>query len=280
VVKRSRRVISVFLIGLAMSLCIPSMGVQPERVLAIDPPSAHITMVVSMEKEGLKNSKVEVWTKKDKLRLDLTLPVSGLGGAKVKGVIIVTSEGGYIYLPKFKVAKELSPLKDLLAAEGLPLDLSERTMAMSEDIMTLLKEGRFTHDLLVWIKKKLDLSDKEVEELKKGGLSDENILALMEKALREGESARILGQEEVKGKKCTLFEIIFRDGSKTKIWLEQGRRERYPLKVEVVGSDGATLMTAEISQLDLGAKVPDSKFEPPPDVIILEPGAFEAPLGL
>jgi hypothetical protein len=160
-------------------------------------------------------------------------------------------------------------MADLLAEDlDLPLDLSEHTMAISEDIMVLLKEGRFTPDLLAWMKEELELSDKEVGKLRRDSLSDENVLALMEKALGEGGRARVLGQEEVGGKKCTLFEIMSADGSKTRIWLAQGEKERYPWRMEAVDDSGATVMTMEITKIDLGAKIPDSEFELPSNVVI------------
>jgi len=185
-------------------------------------------------------------------------------------VVIVTPEEGYIYLPQLNMATKLPPMADLLAEDlDLPLDLSEHTMAISEDITVLLKEGRLTPDLLAWMEEELDLSDKEVGELRRGGLSNENVLALMEKALGEGERVRVLGQEEVVGgKKCTLFEITSADGSKTRIWLAQGEKERYPWRMEAVDDSGATVMTMKILKLDLEAKIPDSEFELPSNVII------------
>ncbi|GEM_PF-2308454 len=270
VVKRGRRALSLVFLGLIMGLCGLGMEVQPQKALAVGPPSAHVSMAVSIKGEqGPQNFEIEIWTKEDRLRLDLIFPVPELGRAKMKGVVVVTPEEGYLYLPQLNMATKLPPMADLLAEDlDLPLDLSEHTMAISEDITVLLKEGRFTPDLLAWMEEELDLSDKEVGKLRRGGLSDENVLALMEKALGEGERVRILGQEEVDGKKCTLFEITSADGSKTRIWLAQGEKERYPWRMEAVDDSGATVMTMEILELDLEAKIPDSEFKLPPNVII------------
>lgn len=271
-VKRGRRALSLVFLGLVIGLCGFSVEVQPQKALAAHPPSAHVSMAVSIKgAEGPQNFKIEIRTKEDRLRLDLIFPVPELGGAKMKGVVIVTPEEGYLYFPQVNVATKLPPMADLLSEDlDLPLDLSEHTMAISEDIMILLKEGRFTPDLLAWMKEELDLSDKEVAKLRRDGLSDENVLALMEKALGEGEEARILGQEEVGDRKCTLFEIMSADGSKTRIWLAQGEKKRYPWRMESVDDGGATVMTMEILELDLEAKIPDSEFKLPPNVIIAE----------
>ena len=269
-VRRGKKAVSSIFLGLVIGLCGFSIGVQPQKVLAAHPLSAHVSMVVSVEgAEGSQKFEIEIQTKGNKSRLDLFFPVPELGRAKMKGVVIVTPEEGYLYFPQVNMATKLPPMTDLLAEDlDLPFDLSEHTMAISEDILVLLKEGRFTPDLLAWMKEELELSDKEVGKLRRDGLSDENILALMEKALGEGERVRVLGQEEVSSKECTLFEIMSADGSKTMVWLAQGEKERYPWRMEAVDDSGATVMTMEITQIDLEAKIPDSEFELPPNVVI------------
>jgi len=80
VVKRGRRALSLVFLGLIMGLCGLGMEVQPQKAVAAGPPSAHVSMAVLIKgAEGPQNFEIEVWTKEDRLRLDLIFPVPELG---------------------------------------------------------------------------------------------------------------------------------------------------------------------------------------------------------
>jgi outer membrane lipoprotein-sorting protein len=99
-------------------------------------------------------------------------------------------------------------------------------------------------------------------------LSDEAILASIKQdpGVRD---ARIVGQRDIAGKRCTIFEVNYTDNSQAKIWVTADRAHRYPLKIETTNANGTTALL-KFKDVELNPMIPDSEFELPPGVKVEE----------
>jgi outer membrane lipoprotein-sorting protein len=99
-------------------------------------------------------------------------------------------------------------------------------------------------------------------------LSDEAILTSI-KQDPNVRDARIVGQRDIAGKKCTIFEISYTNNSQVKMWVAADQAYRYPLKIETTKADGIVTLL-KFKNVELNPMIPDSEFELPPGVKIEE----------
>lgn len=75
----------------------------------------------------------------------------------------------------------------------------------------------------------------------------------------EKEGGKILGNEDFIGKDCILVELM-NEGNKSKMWYYKG----IPLKMEAKG------YKMEVTKLEEGVSIPDSKFKVPSGITITD----------
>lgn len=82
-------------------------------------------------------------------------------------------------------------------------------------------------------------------------------------------NARLIGTDIVNGQPCDVYEFTDPStGARTKAWVWQ--EKRFPVKIETDSPQGR--MTVELTNIVLGAAIPDSMFELPPGVTMMPMG--------
>lgn len=101
------------------------------------------------------------------------------------------------------------------------------------------------------------------------GYTDEEILAELQaecSADPECQSVEIIGHETVAGEPCTIFEYTPTEDEAGKIWL--ATEKGYILKIEVETPEG--MVVIEFTDIDLDPSIPDSTFDLPAGVEIID----------
>ena len=84
------------------------------------------------------------------------------------------------------------------------------------------------------------------------------------------ESVNIVGQETYKGQDTIIYEMVGTEGT-IKMWVSKDRA--WPVKWEMTAPDGTTQIM-EFSEIDLNPNIPDSTFQIPSGVEIIDLPAF------
>jgi hypothetical protein len=80
------------------------------------------------------------------------------------------------------------------------------------------------------------------------------------------QSVSIVGHETISGEQCTIFVVLYADGTKARVWLATDKG--YIMKVETTTAEVTT--TIEFTDIDLSPTIPDSMFELPEGVEIMD----------
>lgn len=90
------------------------------------------------------------------------------------------------------------------------------------------------------------------------------------------QNAQQLGTETVNGLPCEVYQFAdASSGAMTKVWVWQGKQ--FPVKMEQDTPQGR--VTAEFSNIQLGAMIPDAAFELPDGLQVMDMGAMGGLLG-
>ena len=82
--------------------------------------------------------------------------------------------------------------------------------------------------------------------------------------------AKYLRSETVNGLACDVYEFADSSGETTTAWVWKERQ--FPVRAETMTKDGK--VTVEMSNITLGGSVPDSAFQLPPGVQVMDMGAM------
>lgn len=172
----------------------------------------------------------EIWVKGEKLRLEMTAEEQG---ETTTMIVLISEDYDYLYMPEENMAIRYP---------------SESSMSPAAAFYSfaLFFTGYYTVYFL-----------------------DEMILAEWEAACSADpycQSVQITGHETISGEACTVFETTYTDGSKAKVWLATNKG--YVMKVENITAE--VTMTIEFIDIDLNPTIPDSMFELPEGVEIMD----------
>ncbi len=101
------------------------------------------------------------------------------------------------------------------------------------------------------------------------GYTDEAILAELQELCDTDtgcQSVEIIGHETIAGEYCTIFEYTPTEGESGKIWL--AAEKGYVIKIEVESPEGTVAI--EFTEIDLNPSIPDSTFDLPAGVEIID----------